>query len=173
MRISDWSSDVCSSDLSREDESIVFSWIEWPDKATRQAMADRIDEIMKSDERFNPEKNPMPFDGARMIYGGFDPVVQEGASTPDPYVQGFILPVSEGNKEAYREAAMGMWEIMKDHGATRIIEAWQDDVPKGKQTDFFRATKAESGEAVVFTFVEWSSREACEERKSTRLNSSH
>src|SRR3546814_20204787 len=63
---------------SREDESIVFSWIEWPDKATRQAMADRIDEIMKSDERFNPEKNPMPFDGARMIYGGFDPVVQEG-----------------------------------------------------------------------------------------------
>src|SRR3546814_14681152 len=61
----------------REDESIVFSWIEWPDKATRQAMADRMDEIMKSDERFNPEKNPMPFDGARMIYGGFDPVVEE------------------------------------------------------------------------------------------------
>src|SRR3546814_7379873 len=57
---------------------------------------------------------------------------------------------------------MGMWEIMKDHGATRIIEAWQDDVPKGKQTDFFRATKAESGEAVVFSFVEWSSREACD-----------
>src|SRR3546814_6574017 len=97
-----------------------------------------------------------------MIYGGFDPVVQEGASTPDPYVQGFIRPVSEGNKEAYREAAMGMWEIMKDHGATRIIEAWQDDVPKGQQTDFFRATKAESGEAVVFSFVDWSSHEPCD-----------
>src|SRR3546814_11945990 len=50
--------------------------------------------------------------------------------------------------------------IMKDHGATRINEAWQDDVPKGKQTDFIRATKAESGEAVVFSFVEWSSRDA-------------
>src|SRR3546814_12989739 len=57
---------------------------------------------------------------------------------------------------------MGMWEIMKDHGATRIIEAWQDDVTKGKQTDFFRATKADSGEAVVFSFVEWSSRDACD-----------
>src|SRR3546814_10698647 len=101
-----------------------------------------------------------------MIDGGFDPVVQEGASTPDPYVQRFILPVSEGNKEAYREAAMGMWEIMKDHGATRIIEAWQDDVPKGKQTDFFRATKAESGEAVVFSFVEWRSEEHTSELQS-------
>src|SRR3546814_12981705 len=130
MRISDWSSDVCSSDLSREDESIVFSWIEWPDKATRQAMADRIDEIMKSDERFTPEKNPMPFDGARMIYGGFDPVVQEGASTLDPYVQGFILPVSEGKKEAYREAAMGMGEIRKATGGNR---KQRTTVVKGKR----------------------------------------
>src|SRR3546814_13987709 len=93
----------------------------------------------------------MPFDGARMIYGGFDPVVQEGASTPDPYVQGFILPVSEGNKGAYREAAMGMWEIMKDHGATRIIEAWQDDVPKGKQTDLFRSEERRVGKECVST----------------------
>ncbi len=35
----------------------------------------RIDELMKSDDRFNPEKNPMPFDGKRMIFGGFLPVV--------------------------------------------------------------------------------------------------
>ena len=132
----------------------MFSWIEWPDKATRQAMTDRMDELMKTDPRFSPEKNPMPFDGARMIYGGFDPVVEEGRSVPDGYVQGFILPVPEGNKKAYREAALGMWEIMRDYGATHIIEAWRDDVPKGKQTDFFRAAKAEPGEIVVFSFVE-------------------
>src|SRR3546814_8709227 len=53
------------------------------------------------------------------------------------------------------------------YGARRVIEAWQDDVPPGKQTDFFRSVKAESGEIVVFSFVEWSSREACDaDRKS-------
>lgn len=57
------------------DEEVVFSWIEWPDKATRDAcfsvmMAEGFD-----DPRMNTESNPMPFDGARMIFGGFMPVV--------------------------------------------------------------------------------------------------
>ena len=146
----------------KEDESVAYSWIEWPDKAARQAVMGRMDELAESDDRFNPEKNPMPFDGMRMIYGGFQPLVEEGEPVSGAYVQGFIVPVPEGNKQAYREAAMGMWEIMKDYGARRVIEAWQDDVPPGKQTDFFRSVKAESGEIVVFSFVEWSSREACD-----------
>lgn len=57
-----------------EDETIVFSWVEWPDKATRDAAMSRMDELMK-DPRMNPETNPMPFDGKRLIYGGFAPVV--------------------------------------------------------------------------------------------------
>lgn len=57
------------------EETVVFSWIEWPDKATRDAAMGRMDELMKTDERFDPEKNPMPFDGMRMIYGGFAPIV--------------------------------------------------------------------------------------------------
>ncbi|MET0138200.1 MAG: DUF1428 domain-containing protein [Sphingobium sp.] len=57
------------------EETVVFSWIEWPDKATRDAAMGRMDDLMKTDDRFNPEKNPMPFDGARMIYGGFSPIV--------------------------------------------------------------------------------------------------
>src|SRR5690606_6523939 len=56
---------------AREDESLVFSWVEWPDKATRDAAHAAMPERMKSDERMNPERNPMPFDGMRMIYGGF------------------------------------------------------------------------------------------------------
>lgn len=56
------------------DETVVFSWIEWPDKATRDAgMAKMMD-----DPRMDPEQNPMPFDGKRMIYGGFVPVVEVG-----------------------------------------------------------------------------------------------
>jgi uncharacterized protein YbaA (DUF1428 family) len=147
---------------AKDDESVVFSWIEWPDKATRQATMGRMEELMKTDDRFNPEKNPMPFDGGRMIYGGFEPIVEEGAPVDGGYVQGFIVPVPQGNKDAYRKAAISMWDIMKDYGARRVIEAWQDDVPKGKQTDFFRSVKAEPGEIVVFSLIEWPSREVCD-----------
>lgn len=58
-----------------DDETIVFSWIEWPDKVTRDAAMAKFEELMESDERFDPAKNPMPFDGKRMIFGGFDAVV--------------------------------------------------------------------------------------------------
>jgi uncharacterized protein len=57
------------------DETVVFSWIEWPDKSTRDGAVARMDELMKTDTRVSPEHNPMPFDGARMIYGGFSPIV--------------------------------------------------------------------------------------------------
>ena len=53
------------------DETVVFSWIEWPDKATRDAGMKRVME----DPRMDPKANPMPFDGKRMIYGGFAPIV--------------------------------------------------------------------------------------------------
>jgi uncharacterized protein YbaA (DUF1428 family) len=57
---------------ARDDETVVFSWIEWPDKATRDAGMKK----MMDDPRMDPEKNPMPFDGKRLIYGGFSPVME-------------------------------------------------------------------------------------------------
>lgn len=59
------------------DETVCFSWVEWPDKATRDAAMAKMDELQK-DPRMDPAKNPMPFDGKRMIFGGFVPVVQLG-----------------------------------------------------------------------------------------------
>ena len=56
------------------DETVVFSWIEWPDKATRDAGMKRMME--GNDPRMDPDKNPMPFDGKRLIYGGFAPVLE-------------------------------------------------------------------------------------------------
>lgn len=56
---------------AKEDESVLFSWVEWPDKATRDAGMKKAME----DPRMKPENNPMPFDGKRLIYGGFSPVV--------------------------------------------------------------------------------------------------
>jgi uncharacterized protein YbaA (DUF1428 family) len=64
---------------ANDDESVVFSWIEWPDKKTRDEGMAKLTEMMenpdKADPRMDPEKNPMPFDGKRMIFGGFEPVV--------------------------------------------------------------------------------------------------
>jgi uncharacterized protein YbaA (DUF1428 family) len=57
------------------DEDVVFSWIEWPDKATRDAAMARMMSPDNTDPRMDQTKNPMPFDGKRMIFGGFTPVV--------------------------------------------------------------------------------------------------
>ena len=78
-----WGSDVPHGKVTdfhravaaKDDESVVFSWIEWPDKATSQAMHAKMEEITSTDPRFSLEHNPPPFDGKRMIYGGLEPVV--------------------------------------------------------------------------------------------------
>ena len=58
------------------EETVAFSWIEWPDKATRDAGHTTMRELMDTDPRFR--NNVMPFDGKRMIFGGFTPVVTLG-----------------------------------------------------------------------------------------------
>lgn len=62
------------------DEDVVFSWIEWPDKAARDACYAKMMDPANPDPRMDPAKNPMPFDGKRMIWGGFGPVVDLKAS---------------------------------------------------------------------------------------------
>ena len=63
---------------AKDDEAVVFSWVEWPDKATRDAAMSKMEDLMKTDPRWDPAKNPMPFDGKRLIYGGFAPIVELG-----------------------------------------------------------------------------------------------
>jgi uncharacterized protein YbaA (DUF1428 family) len=91
MRILEcWGDDVPDGKLTdfrravqaKDDETVVFSWVEWPDKATRDAAMSKMTDLMKTDDRMNPEKNPMPFDGKRLIFGGFAPVVELGGSQP-------------------------------------------------------------------------------------------
>ena len=75
-----WQDDVAKGETTdffravnaEEGEAVLFSWVEWPDKDTRDAAIEK----MMADPRMDPEKNPMPFDGKRMIYGGFTPVVE-------------------------------------------------------------------------------------------------
>lgn len=57
--------------MRKEDETVVFSWVAWPDKATRDAGWGKL----MADPRMQPDQNPMPFDGSRLIYGGFEMIV--------------------------------------------------------------------------------------------------
>jgi len=57
----------------KDDETIVFSWIRWPSKAVR-------DEGMKKfmeDPRMKDSMKDMPFDGQRMIFGGFEVMLEK------------------------------------------------------------------------------------------------
>jgi uncharacterized protein YbaA (DUF1428 family) len=51
---------------------VVFSWILWPSRAARDQGMKKV----MADPRLQPDKNPMPFDGKRMIYGGFEMIVE-------------------------------------------------------------------------------------------------
>jgi uncharacterized protein YbaA (DUF1428 family) len=76
------------------------------------------------------------------------------------YIEGFVIPVPTDNKPAYLDMAGKAAKGFMRHGALRLVEAWGDDVPHGKLTDFHRAVAAEEGETVVFAWVVWPSREA-------------
>lgn len=75
-----WGEDVPQGEVTsfpmavkcRDDETVVFSWVTWPSRAVRDQGMDKV----MADPRLQPDVNPMPFDGKRMIFGGFEPIVE-------------------------------------------------------------------------------------------------
>jgi uncharacterized protein YbaA (DUF1428 family) len=156
--VESWDSDVPEGKVTdfrkavdaKPDEKVVFSWFEYPSKTERDA----ANEKFMNDPRMKEMGASMPFDGKRMIVGGFEAIVEEGTSGGG-YIDGFVVPVPEGKRDAYRELAAKMAKVFRQNGASRVVESFSSDVPKGEVTDFYRAVKAEDGEGVVFSFIEW------------------
>jgi uncharacterized protein YbaA (DUF1428 family) len=118
---------------------------------------------MMSDPRMEQMGASMPFDGKRMIMGGFDSILDEGGSGESGYIDGFLVAVPSANKDAYLEMAQKAAAVFIEYGASRVVEAWGDDVPDGKVTDHRKAVKAEDGEETVFSWIEWPSKQSRDE----------
>ena len=86
------------------------------------------------------------------------------------YVDGFVIAVPAANKEVYRKHAAESAPFFKELGATRVVEAWGVDVPTGKLTDFKGAVNAEPDEVVVFSWVEYPSKEVRDAAGQTMMN---
>lgn len=75
------------------------------------------------------------------------------------YVEGFLAAVPTANKDAYRRHAESAAPHFKRLGATRLVENWGDDVPDGKVTSFGKSVQAKDDETVVFSWIEYPSKE--------------
>ena len=69
------------------------------------------------------------------------------------YVEGFVAAVPTANKDAYLQHAREAVAYFKKLGATRCVECWGDDVPKGVVTDFYKATQAREDETIIFSWI--------------------
>lgn len=78
------------------------------------------------------------------------------------YVSGFVTPVPDDKREAYVASARAAWDLFREYGALHQMEAWGDNVPEGKQTDFRRSVALREGESVVLGWILWPDRETAD-----------
>ncbi|WP_417579863.1 DUF1428 domain-containing protein [Pelagibacterium sp.] len=140
---------------AKPDEEIVYSFQFYPDAAAAAA----ANEKMANDPAMAEMGAKMPFDGARMIYGGFDVVAERHGKGETGYLEGSIIAVPNSARQSYIDYANKLSALFLAHGAVRSVDAWGDEVPDGKVTDFKKAVAAKNDETVVLGWIEWPSKQ--------------
>lgn len=139
-----------SAVLKKEGETVMFSWIIWPDRAARDAG----NEAVMADPGLGGPGMEMPFDGLRMIYGGFAHLLGDALAKPG-LINGTVLPVPADKRADYTSAAKKMEDLFVECGAISVVDAWSDDVPEGKVNSFHTAVLKKPGEDIVFSWINW------------------
>jgi len=139
-----------SAVMRKDGETVMFSWIVWPDRAARDAG----NAAVMVDPDLGGPGMEMPFDGMRMIYGGFDHLLGDALAAPG-LINGTVMPVPSGKRAEYTAAAKKMADLFLEHGATSVVDAWSDDVPEGKVNSFHTAVLRKPDEAIVFSWINW------------------
>jgi uncharacterized protein YbaA (DUF1428 family) len=153
-----WGDDVMDGKITdfkkavraNNDETVVFSWVWWPDKATCDTAAAKI----MADDRMKPS-GPMPFDGQRLIYAGFEAIFDTRDGGNFGYVDGMVASVPDDKRQDFVNHSAKVAGLFQEKGALRVVDGWGADVPDGKVTDFKRAVQANDGETVVVGWIEW------------------
>ena len=117
--VENWGDDVPQGKITdfhrsvrkKDDEAVLFSWIEWPSREAR----DTGMKALMQDERMKTLK--MPFDGQRLIFGGFSPIVETASAKGVGYADGFVVPVPAVNRDAYIRMSLGASSVFKEYGA--------------------------------------------------------
>jgi len=74
------------------------------------------------------------------------------------YIDGFVVPVPQSKRDAYEALARKASALFIEYGALQVVEAWGDDVPRGKVTDFYGAVQCADDEVLVFSWIVWPSK---------------
>lgn len=137
-------------------ETVVMSWIKWPSKEVRDKAWQDMDE-----ELMNNMPTP-PFDTKRMIYGGYDVILEtsKGSASEGPAcIEGMMVPAKKDARDAYKDHAIKAAEIFQSYGALGVTESWADDVPPGKLNSMLSAVLAAEDEVPVYSWIDWPSKD--------------
>lgn len=75
------------------------------------------------------------------------------------YFDGYVIPVPADRCDDYRRWYAFARPVFLKHGALAVTECLGEDVPRGEQTDYYRAMGCAEDETVVFGWIEWPDRE--------------